>query len=406
MQNEKTSNDINTKCIDCGKTFTITAGAQRFFLEKGLALPNRCLACRKARLKIRQQKDMQISTAQSRLKQEQNERELAVLMSTLPYNQVALKAISISEPSKELVIIGNGFDIMHGVPSSYREFEKTIGKSSELRFHMETYLQAADLWSNLEESLATLNASAMIDVIDMWLDIYGAYAPDAKASDYQAAIDTAMLPIAVLTDQLPKRFRSWVESLKVDPAKELFPNLISPLATYLNFNYTEFLETVYHVPASRINYIHGCRKKVKGKKKDTLILGHVPNVDYLEYYKPARAMVPHYKSERKAYLLESAIDTAIALWVDYYEGAFTKKTPEIIKQNSDFFSQTASMQDIVVIGHSLSQVDHPYFQEIVKANAGKAQWHIGYHSLDDLKRLDVFVTEMGLAKNKVELFRT
>ena len=93
-------------------------------------------------------------------------------------------------------------------------------------------------------------------------------------------------------------------------------------------------------------------------------------------------------------------------WVNHYRDTFTKKTPEIIKRNSDFFSQTASMQDIVVIGHSLSRVDHPYFQEIVKANAGKAQWHIGYHSLDDLKRLDAFVSEMGLAKSHVEIFRT
>ena len=32
--------DIETKCVDCGQTFTIAAGEQRFFLEKGLVLLN------------------------------------------------------------------------------------------------------------------------------------------------------------------------------------------------------------------------------------------------------------------------------------------------------------------------------------------------------------------------------
>lgn len=347
-----------------------------------------------------------ISAEQNRLKWEQDERELPAMLLTLPYKQADLNTISISDPSKELVIIGNGFDIMHGAHSSYRDFEKAIGRNSDLRFYMDTYLQAGDLWSNLEESLATLNVGAMVDVVDMWLDDFDTYDPDAQAADYYIAVDSAMSPIEILTDELPKRFRRWLVSLTVDPSRKSFSDLVSPLATYLNFNYTEFLETVYHIPANRINYIHGCRKRFKKKNDDTFVFGHVPNVDYLQSYKPSRAMVPHYKFERKAYLLESAIQTELDTWVNHYRDTFTKKTPEIIKRNSDFFSQTASMQDIVVIGHSLSRVDHPYFQEIVKANAGKAQWHIGYHSLDDLEHLDAFISEMGLAKNHIEIFRT
>ncbi len=46
MKNETSFKDIEVQCVDCGQTFTITAGEQRFFLEKGLALPKRCKACR------------------------------------------------------------------------------------------------------------------------------------------------------------------------------------------------------------------------------------------------------------------------------------------------------------------------------------------------------------------------
>ena len=41
--------------------------------------------------------------------------------------------------------------------------------------------------------------------------------------------------------------------------------------------------------------------------------------------------------------------------------------------------------NIFVIGHSLSKVDYPYFEEIIKHNKGNAFWHFGDNSLGDLK---------------------
>ena len=410
MQNKLQYTAIETECVDCGQAFVIAPEEQVFFHNKGFELPKRCKECRIKRRQARQQQEeikvKQKLAEDAHRKWEESEKELSALLPTLPYRQIELEALSIPYPTTELIIIGNGFDIMHCIQSSYRDFDKTIGKNSELRFHMETYLQCEDLWCNLEESLASLNAGAMLDTTDMWLNDFDAYDPDAQAADYHAAIDTAMLPIQVLTEQLPKRFRKWVESLTIDTSKKPLGNLISPDAAYLNFNYTECLEKIYGVPDNKIKYIHGCRKKIKGRKKDELILGHVPGIDYLKHYKPTRAMVPHYKSQRKAYLLESAMETGIHNWVNYYEETFTKKTSDIIQQNKAFFEQTASVKDIVVIGHSLSVVDYPYFLEIVKANAGKATWHIGYHSLDDLKRLIDFVINIGLEACKIEIFRT
>lgn len=52
---------------------------------------------------------------------------------------------------------------------------------------METYLDVpGDLWSNLEDSLGRLNYSMFLNptVLDMWLDNFGAYDPDAQAADF------------------------------------------------------------------------------------------------------------------------------------------------------------------------------------------------------------------------------
>lgn len=57
--------------------------------------------------------------------------------------------------------IGNGFDLMHGAHSSYYDFEKTLGKHSYLRFILENYLEADDLWADFEGALAKINVEAM-----------------------------------------------------------------------------------------------------------------------------------------------------------------------------------------------------------------------------------------------------
>lgn len=123
----------------------------------------------------------------------------------------------LENPSESLVIIGNGFDLMHGVESSYWDFQKTIGKNTSFRFYMETYLDTSDLWSNLEESLGKLNYSIFLnpDIIDMWLDDFGAYNPDAQAADFFAAVETAIAPTFEIPRELKQRFKKWIKTLVV-----------------------------------------------------------------------------------------------------------------------------------------------------------------------------------------------
>lgn len=409
MSEKSKYKSINVVCKECGKEFSISPSEQKHFRNLGFALPKRCQACRQKRnLERRQEEERlqaQADAEKAAQRWEKEEAELKILLSTVPFRQIDFSEVQVPVPKQTLFIIGNGFDIMHGVRSSYWDFQKTLGRNSELRFHLETYLRAEDLWWNFEDSLSHLDAGMMLDVMDMWLDNFGAYRRDASASDFHGAIDTAMLPIYVLTDQLPRRFRAWVEALEANGSKPC-QRIITSDAVYLNFNYTDFLETLYGVPHDKIKYIHGCRKKQKHHPKEKLILGHVPNVDYLKDYTPSPGMVPRYKNKYKAYLLESAIEIGTQQWITYYEEVFTKHTPEIIEENKDFFQGAADIKDIIVIGHSLSEVDYPYFKEIFRQNGDRAVWHIGYHSLDDMKRLIAFTGNLGIGADKVEIFRT
>ena len=404
----KRRDDITVRCADCDTEFTITADEQSFYKNKGLTLPKRCKACRQKRKSLKEARDKALRDKAEAERREQEERELLARVKASKIQQTEFTQLINTNPSTTLFIIGNGFDIMHGVPSSYWHFQKTLGKHSELRRHLETYLKIEPdkLWYNLEDSLSHINAGVMLDVMDMWLDIFEVYRHNSESmADLHCAIDTAMLPVQVITEQLPKRFRTWVESLCADGSKPC-AHFLSAESTYLNFNYTDFLETLYGVSRPNINYIHGCRTKEKGKPKEQLVLGHVPNVDYLEGYTPNPVMVPRYKNPRKQGILEYALGIGISQWISYYEQVFTKHSPEIIEENLAFFRNTEHMTDIFVIGHSLSKVDYPYFEEIDKYNAGKAFWHIGYHSLADFENVLAFVREMGIKDTSFEIFRT
>ena len=41
--------DKQVSCVDCGESFTFTAGEQEFYNERGYSTPKRCKACRDAK---------------------------------------------------------------------------------------------------------------------------------------------------------------------------------------------------------------------------------------------------------------------------------------------------------------------------------------------------------------------
>ncbi len=400
---------VSASCKDCGRVFEITPEEQLHFKSLGFALPKRCPACRKVRRDARKAEAEKekarlsaIEKARKQKKREEEEAELEGLLKVCPFYQTSVTDLVLKNPSKTLVIIGNGFDIMHGVKSSYWDFQKTLGKNSMLRFYLETYLDTKDLWSNLEEALGRMNYSIFLnpDIINMWLEDFGAYDPDAQAADFFGAVETAIQPAFEIPRELNRRFQQWVRTLTVEGTLRPFISMLHGDYKVLCFNYTEFIESLYGAKEDHICYIHGCRKKRRGRKSDELILGHKPGTEE-EQWDKVQLKPYKFKDPYKRYIMESALETA-ARETAWYDEATTKKCADIIESHAQFFDDLPGTEEIYVIGHSLSEVDYPYFQEVVKKT--EAAWYIGYHSLDDMKRLMTFTGAMGL--DKVTVFRT
>jgi hypothetical protein len=414
---EKT--DYLLKCIECGADF-FTEGEQAFYNSKGLDMPKRCKSCRDKK--------------KASLKQKKEKVELQEALSTLPFMHIEKAEIPLADSATSLFIIGNGFDIMHGVKSSYYNFRDTIGRQNILRFTLENYIRQDDVWGNFEDGLAYLDREMMLGTLDDWLDDFEVPDEDDddfSAADYFAAQDTATSQIYILTQELPRRFRKWISTLKPISLSKPVGDIIKIEARYINFNYTEFLETIYGVPQENILYIHGDRRD----KKTQLVLGHGHDIEevFEEWYQSNKNRMefqpkmlekdrrydhndnPVYlgyflkdetKGNWKSQMRYDAINNTVGLIEDYYENS-AKKTSDVIIKNQSYFKSLEGIENIVVIGQSLSKVDHPYFREIIKynENSSELKWFISWYGSESLKKITEFVPEMKIPNKNVKLFR-
>ncbi|NLK52992.1 MAG: hypothetical protein GX295_11225 [Syntrophomonadaceae bacterium] len=343
--------------------------------------------------------------------------------------------VTLPNPDTTLFIIGNGFDLMHGISSSYYNFRDTIGKNNILRFTLESYIRADDIWGDFENNLAYLDREMMLGTVDDRLGDFGVLDEDDddfSAADFFAAQETAVSPVFILTQDLPQRFRGWIDGLKANGCSKPLKDILNHNSRYINFNYTEFLEINYEIPQENILYIHGDRRN----RNVELVLGHGHDTDevFEEWYhanKNRKEFKPrlrgrkgrYYNNDNPVYLgyflnddtngnwksqmRYDAINNTVRMIEEYYENS-AKKTNDVLVTNQQYFKSLEGIKDIVVIGHSLSVVDYPYFKEIIKyhRNSNGIKWQISWHSPDDIRRITTFLSVMKIPNKNVAIFRT
>lgn len=340
----------------------------------------------------------------------------------------------LSGDSPLLIVVGNGFDLFHGIPSSYQGFRHYLRRRKDAKDLLDvlSYLITKDdLWGDFEGSLAYLDREAMMGTLDDYLAEFNVpedeHDDDFSAADYFTAVELAMEPAAILLNQLPRFFAQWIRSLPILADKKPLASLLKKDAFYLNFNYTETLEKVYGVSPERICYLHGNRLD----KRFRPVLGHGRNEDdvFREWYeanKNRKDLQPFRRDNRgkkhlnqtSTYLAYFAKDEDHAPWsspVQYYavnelyeriEGYYqdsAKKTTEVLEKNEAFFSSLSSLKTILVLGHSLSDVDYPYFSKLNDV-APSADWLISFHRPEDLKRSEAMGLACHLSPQKITPF--
>ena len=270
-----------------------------------------------------------------------------------------------------LYIIGNGFDIAHGIPCRYSDFRRYCEDNmSEMYEKLNRYYDGGDkLWSDFESELPNLNKDALFD----WMSINNRNWNQNWKGNY-GFIDEVRNEVDYI-EWLKSAFTEWIQSISLEKVHRKYDILVKD-SLFVTFNYTLTLENVYHIPAYQILHIHGMAVGEFPK----LVVGHnMPDteVDYI------------FSSEND--FEEEACKEVATLIKSWH-----KDTAGIIANYEGIFSQLSNVKDVYVLGHSMSEVDLPYFEKIKQNLPLSAKWHISVFGEVDIINKKQAVDRLGL----------
>ena len=267
--------------------------------------------------------------------------------------------------SNVLFIIGNGFDISHGIKSRYENFKEYLvsQKKNSLLFFLETLFDnSGTLWSDLENTLGKYDPETILDECRPDEDIdFDHYMQSTAAVE-----DSPFSILEPTLDELKAEFAKWVNSISLDGVEQKFINL-SPSSLYLTFNYLETLEKIYHISGSNVFHIHGSRID-----HSEYIFGH-NNFRKNQYVD--NDDIPNYEEEGRSNIMNIMNE-------------FVKPYDQIVRRCPLFQINLQTIRKIVVVGHSLSESDWPYFRKIQKHIMPQVPWRISYHSRKNISSIN------------------
>ncbi|WP_022960745.1 bacteriophage abortive infection AbiH family protein [Halopseudomonas pelagia] len=269
--------------------------------------------------------------------------------------------------STKLYVIGNGFDLWHGIPSSYVQFKEYVRRHDRDLFDaIERYLPADEDWSDLESALADVDVDSIIDDLGHFMQSYSAEDwSDAGHHDLQYEVDQV---VQRLSTELRLQFGEWIRSLEIPTPSTATKRLngIDANAVFLTFNYTSMLGDLYAVPDTHVLHIHG---EVRMQDSE-LILGHGWN--------PAQRRPLNDRPDIED--IDTRMMEAHNILDDYFSKTF-KPSERLIREHQAFFDKLGAIETVHVLGHSLSEVDLPYIQALLRVpSVAAAHWYVACRS--------------------------
>lgn len=303
---------------------------------------------------------------------------------------------------ENLFIIGNGFDLAHGLPTSYGDFKKFL--YSKYNLSKQSFDEVEMLYDfEFPESIMDGSGAEFFE-FDKYASVYFKicnhlneeniiFQPDGICNHYDEDDQTSQpwqyfeMNLAKITqikvdgmdihdkegdrngshithlrevtsdqfnsayhDMTQHFFEKWIGQVLETPAyvrlsdgdydslKQLILDRKSD-SYFLTFNYTPVLEEVYGVSKDNIKYIHG---KID---EDGLVVGHGEELTDSDY-------------------TDNPAD------FDFSKAKESSRKPvdDLIKTNAEFFDQLASVKNIYIIGSSLlegNQIDLPYLKKVL-----------------------------------------
>ncbi|MBQ8143026.1 MAG: bacteriophage abortive infection AbiH family protein [Bacilli bacterium] len=258
----------------------------------------------------------------------------------------------------KLYIIGNGFDLHFKLPTRVDDFKAILANKRAYN-----YCLALDFfegygvdWSKYESSLAD------IDIDDFAEDHIAL--PD-YTSDHESDRDWGITNIEYHVDYLNKAINESLEEMSKAANEELERISLSEEEKRLiegepiiSFNYTSTIERLYHRDCF---HIHGFYE-----------IGELLVFGYRNSYESRieRQLNCDREEDHDYY-----VDTQKEVLIDFYHS--WKKKLRMAELES-YLSRLNGIDEVVVIGHSMGEVDSDYF-ELIERILRPKKWVVYYH---------------------------
>jgi hypothetical protein len=328
---------------------------------------------------------------------------------------------------KTLYIIGNGFDLYHGLDTKYQSFAFFLqDKYSRIHEYLIRYYNLPELdrknkdslwnpeWAQFEKALADLNFEEVLeDNSDLAADIS---AEDFSSRDWHTYQFEMEAIVNLLTYDLREAFKEFIMSVQFPDNADGKLLALERDSVFINFNYTNTLERYYGIRLARILYIHGRALNIQ----DDLILGHGVNP---ETFYPKQSVAPEGLSDEEFQQwsehmgdgYDYSYDQAQKEILSYFDKSH-KSTKDIIQQHQIFFDELKNIEKVIILGHSISDVDKPYFLKVIEtlkfnckalqfSGCKKVNWIASYYKDSERDERIEKLAEIGVSKNLIQMIK-
>lgn len=307
-----------------------------------------------------------------------------------------------------LFIIGNGFDLAHGLLTSFGDFRAylhTLTSERLLSYYNaegplnikegqdgEEYIAIEDviaftihlydslcsphpLWSDLEENTANIDFTQWLNDHDLgYRDKEGDINPWATEENFKLQAKSLSLVIPTL----PILINHWIHTISLTnilPKETLKKLMDKENNLFFSFNYTLTLEDVYNISSEQICHIHGkCDNTNFGTLPHRFLAHEIPNY----HIKVGHNKTFNFKFDRDFHYHE------ISEIVNDMANSLNKNIASNITNNQIFFSKLKKLdvRHIYSYGFSYSSVDQDYIKEIIKnIDTLNSIWHFNNYDI-------------------------
>lgn len=278
----------------------------------------------------------------------------------------------------KLFIIGNGFDLAHNLPTRYLDYKHFLYNQPNLSDFLREFEKAYGLsttndiwWKDFESNLGKgwyfedEFENMAYSVIEDMVDEDGEPMPDVES-----ALDIHFEPYYSFMKKLNETVLMWAQSIDLHKTKKITNKIANRDSLFFTFNYTLTLEERYKIDCKKVFHVHG------SSSESFVVMGH-GNADAINKLS-RNAEKSEYKFEKNWAVVQFCL-------YKFYKSTY-KDTKSIIKSNENIFNQYKDVKEVYVYGHSMGDVDKPYFMEIKRHISPDANWFIYILNSKDEKK--------------------